>query len=138
MRPGKEKSGNEVSKDLLGDNYRIPLAAFISIISVSTLNLYKREISFGIFTMYFAFLMVGLFYITDLRKFLLRKYSKVFKDDDIFDILLYAVTPPLLLPMMILAAPETVIVFFPLILLISSFTLGITVRKRQLRKKHNS
>lgn len=86
------KNWGNVSKDLHKDNYRIPLAALISLISVASI-IDMFSISFVIFVVYFALLIVGAFYVADLRRLLLTRYPNIFKDDETFELFLYAIFP---------------------------------------------
>jgi len=96
----------KVTKDIDKDNYRIPLATIISSISVSYMYATPPlpSLNSAILAIYIPLLIVGMFYIPDLRKFLLTRYPKIFRDHEIFDIFLIAIFALFVLPIVFLVS----------------------------------
>jgi hypothetical protein len=126
----------KVSKDLIVDNYIIPSATIISSIPVSY-TFITLSINVAIFVIYFALLTAGLFYIPDLRRFLLTRYPKIFKNGETFNIFLYAIFPLFILPTVFLIS-EIGVMIFACIPALSSSALSITIIKRKALKNKST
>ncbi|MEM2507647.1 MAG: hypothetical protein QXF61_11450 [Nitrososphaeria archaeon] len=120
------KSRSKISKDLHKDAFIIPLATFISLISVS-LELARFSTFQAIFVAYFSMLIIWLFYVPDLRRFLSKQFG-IFERRETFNIFLYTILPISTLPMLFLL-PEIGIALFTCTLLLSLLALSVTARE---------
>jgi hypothetical protein len=127
MRKGEEKVGIE---NLRGDNYRIPLAVFASLITLFTLSMIFSDTSFAFETLGIGILLFSLFYYGDMWKLAERKYgiSKNTKE-----ILVVGTAPFFLLPLVFLI-PVLGIVAFAMMCLVCLFFLTIIILTKRLEK----